>query len=292
MLHTVHFLLYRQYQESQQRANNAMVALLAGSQLAAHTLQLTEGSERLLPEIFPAVSHIAYFNLRPHAAAEVLGSAGPHLATVTVPYALAIHEDFVNGCIDEVSSILGAPPAAASGGAPSATMHDALQRLVGVSLAPRSFVELELFHLYRLMRNCQIHGGGRVSPALQSYEQGLSPAAQDRWHQLTRRSTGAFVVRHQVEYRLLDVFAIFAVTKELGRGLNLLLHVGLTPSQWAAVCVDDYCQETLRVANSDAWGRGLIGYARHHYGVLGLTDQVLFQAAANKGVWPNPNRRP
>ncbi|WP_420625063.1 hypothetical protein [Candidatus Poriferisodalis sp.] len=102
MAATVYFPIYRRYKATRQQANNAMVSLLAGSALASHTLQLTEGSSRLLPEIFPAVPHIARFNLRPDAAADVLRSAGPHLATVTVPYALAIHEDYVTQCIEWV----------------------------------------------------------------------------------------------------------------------------------------------------------------------------------------------
>lgn len=93
MAPAVHFSIYRQYTKARQSANNAMVSFLAGSALASHTLQLTTGSNRLLPEIFPAVPHITRFNLRPDAAADVLGAAGPHLATVTIPYALAIHED-------------------------------------------------------------------------------------------------------------------------------------------------------------------------------------------------------
>jgi len=40
----VEFPLFRRYESSRQEANNAMMALLAGSKLAAHTLQLTTGS--------------------------------------------------------------------------------------------------------------------------------------------------------------------------------------------------------------------------------------------------------
>ncbi|WP_419944415.1 hypothetical protein [Candidatus Poriferisodalis sp.] len=109
MAPTVHFPIHRQYTTARQSANNAMVSFLAGSALASHTLQLTAGSDRLLPEIFPAVPHIARFNLRPDAAAEVLGAAGPHLATVTIPYALAIHENFVTQCIRWIKDAFNFP---------------------------------------------------------------------------------------------------------------------------------------------------------------------------------------
>jgi hypothetical protein len=174
---TVQFAIYRNYEASRQRANNAIVALLAGSALAAHPLKLTEGSGRLLPEIFPAVPHIEYFNLRPDAAAEVIGSAGPHLATVTVPYALAIHEDFVKQCIDWINNTHGITLAVSRNDVNAGNMHETLRSTLASSHAGHSSVDLELFHLYRQMRNCHIHRGGRATPTLRDQEIGLSPDA-------------------------------------------------------------------------------------------------------------------
>lgn len=289
---TVQFAIYRDYEASRQRANNAIVALLAGSALAAHTLKLTEGSSRLLPEIFPAVPHIEYFNLRPDAAAAVIGSAGPHLATVTVPYALAIHEDFVKQCIDWIENTHGITLAISRNDVNTGNMHETVREIVP-SLHPASgSVDLELFHLYRQMRNCHIHRGGRATSTLHDQEVGLSAEARVRWYDLTGREAGTLIVDGRAEYCLLDVFAIFAITKELGREINLLLRTGLSPSQWAEACVDDYCQETARTPKSNAWGRGLIGYARYRYEALALKKRVLFEAAARKGVWPDSNRLP
>ena len=289
---TVQFAIYRDYEASRQRANNAIVALLAGSALAAHTLKLTEGSDRLLPEIFPAVPHIEYFNLRPDAAAAVIGAAGPHLATVTVPYALAIHGDFVTQCIDWMANTHRVALMIPRRDVNSGNMHEALASAVKNSLAASGSVDLELFHLYRQMRNCHIHRGGRANSALRDQEVGLSPEARVRWRDLTGREAGTLIADGRAEYCLLDVFAIFAVTKELGRGINSLLRTGLSPSQWAEACVDDYCQETARAPKSNAWGRGLIGYARYRYEALALEKRVLFEAAAKKGVWPDPDRLP
>lgn len=88
------------------------------------------------------------------------------------------------------------------------------------------------------------------------------------------------------------MFAIFAVTKELGRGINALLQAGLPRSLWAEVCVDDWREHTSRTPNSDAWGRGLLGFARHNYQALKLTDHELFQAAETKDAWSPPGRHP
>ena len=290
---TVHFAIYRQYQESRRRANNSMVALLAGSQLAAHNLTLHADSDRLLPEIFPTVPHIARFNLRPAVAADVLDAAEPHLATVTVPYALAIHEDFVMQCIRWIRRIQGTPSRQRASGRPrAADMHEVLRSLVGGALKPHSSVDLELFHVYRLLRNCHVHRGGRVSSKLRKHVGNLSPSAQARWIGLTGRGANTLIAGDQAEFRLLDVFAVFAVTKELGHGVNALLRNGLSQQQWALACVDDYRRGTNRIPRSDQWGRGLIGYASHHYQALALTDSALFEAAAEMGVWPDARRRP
>lgn len=173
----VQFKIYRQYEESRQRANDAMVALLAGSQLAAHTLKLTAGSDRLLPEIFHAVPHIGRFNLRTAAATEVIDAAGPHLATVTVPYALAIHEDFATQCVRWVRAIR---KESSRLDVKAWRMHETLAEMVPGSYSSRAAVDLELFHLYRIIRNCHIHAGGRVSPALLGQVGKLSGDARAR----------------------------------------------------------------------------------------------------------------
>lgn len=298
MAPTVHFPIYRQYTKARQNANNAMVSFLAGSALASHTLQLTAGSERLLPEIFPAVPHMARFNLRPDAAAEVLGAAGPHLATVTIPYALAIHEDFVTRCIRWIRDTFKYPP---PGTVPSirswndidtSNMHEALVSMIGQPLDAQGSVDLELFHVYRLMRNCHVHNGGIATNALRRQVGSLSGGAQDRWHRLTRRSAGASVSGDRAEYSLLDVFSVFAVTKGLGRGVNSLLQAGLTQARWAEICVDDYRQDSSRIRNSEAWGRGLVGHARDRYAAIGLSKPQLFLAAHDRGAWPDPTKYP
>lgn len=295
MASTVQLPIYRRYTTARQHANNAMVSFLAGSALASHTLQLTAGSNRLLPEIFPAVPHIARFNLRPDAAADVLGAAGPHLATVTIPYALAIHEDFVTQCIEwilEMSGFRLPKDMNSIGDIKTSNMHEALLSMTGHALDQRASLDLELFHLYRLMRNCRIHNGGIATKALQDRAKRVSAGAQDRWRKLTRRAVDAFVRGAPAKYSLLDVFSVFAATKGLGRGVNALLQAGLTQAHWAEACVDDYRQESSRTRNSDAWGRGLVGHARDRYGAVGLSKPQLFLAAFNKGAWLDAAKYP
>jgi hypothetical protein len=51
----VRFADYRQYEQVRIEASNAVMGLLAGAQMAAHMLQLTEESDRPLPEMFPQI---------------------------------------------------------------------------------------------------------------------------------------------------------------------------------------------------------------------------------------------
>lgn len=294
----VHFPIYRRYTELRKSANNAMMSLLAGSALASHTLQLTEGSNRLLPEIFPAVEHIARFNLRPDAAAKVLRAAGPHLATVTVPYALAIHEDFVKQCINWLRLSFHFPlPTAVRGirtwnDVRSENMHEALESMTSRTLALSSSVDLELFHLYRLVRNSHIHGGGKVTNPMRTHVRAMSLDAQARWETLTGRTAAELIQGGEANYALSDVLAVFAVTKELGYGVNTLLLSSLSQAQWASICVEDFRGVTKRPKNGASWGRGLIGYAHGLYRAVGLSKPLLFRAAFNEGVWPDPTKYP
>lgn len=287
----VQFPIYREYEHKRQDANNAIVALLAGSTLAVHTLQLTEGSTRLLPEIFPAVPHISRFNLRPDGAAEILRNAGSHLAVVTMPYALAIHEDFVMKCIGWLRSDLKLG-AAGTSQIDSSNMHDSLAAIVGSTYDASTGAKLEIFHLFRLMRNCHIHRGGAVTKVLREHISGMSSLARSRWFDLTHREPAKIEQSGQAEYSLFDIFAVFAVSKDLARAVNDVLHGGLSRALWAETCIRDFQSQTSRQPRSNSWGRGLVGYATHRYGSLHLTQDELFAAAAQMGVWPDSTRRP
>ena len=93
-------VIRRDYYASRVEVNDAMAALLVGSRLAAHTLSLTAGSTATLGQLFPAVEHVARFNMRSDIARQYLNNADHHIASVAVPYALATHEDFVMAMLD------------------------------------------------------------------------------------------------------------------------------------------------------------------------------------------------
>src|SRR4051794_22548503 len=158
----VRFPAYREYEQTGTEASNAMMALLAGAQLASHLLQLTEGSARLLPEVYPRVPHIGRFNLTSEAARGILDAADVHLGAMSVPYALAIHEDFLKICLGLLEHAGRVNPGTANN-VKLANQHETIEQATGGKFGADSFAQLDVL---RRMRNCTIHAGGRASSSL------------------------------------------------------------------------------------------------------------------------------
>ncbi len=291
----VDFPQYRRYERTRQDANNAMMALMAGSKLAAHTLQLTSGSHQLLPDIFPGVEHIGYFRLRTDTATQLLLDTGHHLGAVAVPYALAVHEDFVTDMLELVQD-LGRTRVAPGDSlrlernrVVAWNMHESLFMTLGERPPARGSDAhcLEQFHLLREMRNCHIHNGGDLSEAARLLQEAkdISGDAAADWERLARRSVSKVVAGTELRFTIFDVFTSFAVTKSLGRIVNDLLQRTLHRSEWADMCLRDYASLTSKNPRSDPWMRSLIGYASKNYSSLALTEQELADAAALAGMW-------
>ena len=286
------FPAFRTYEASRQEANNAMMALLAGSKLAAHTLQLTTGSTRLLPEIFPGVEHVTYFNLRTDAATQLLRDTGHHLGAVAVPYALAVHEDFVMTVLSLLRENGFTRKAPGDNADPTKNrvtawnMHEAMWMTVGQPLPPRgSVMALEHFHLLREMRNAQIHAGGAVSGRLSDEVDNMTSQAATAWERLSRRAPTDVIASDPLRFTTFDIFAVFSITKTLGRTVNTLLRDSLTTGQWADICLKDYSNLTSKPRGSDRWLRGLIGHAAINYGAGVMTEQDVVDAAVAAGIW-------
>ena len=149
----VRFPGYRDWEEKRVEASNAMMGLLAGAQLAAHLLKLTEGSNHLLPEVFPEVDHIGRLNLTTEEASRILGSADRHLGAMSVPYALALHEDYLAACLDLLRRA-GLCSIGTVKHTPLAAQHGTIADLTGGAFDSDRLAQLDTL---RRMRNCMIH---------------------------------------------------------------------------------------------------------------------------------------
>ncbi|GAB3948634.1 hypothetical protein GCM10029976_080220 [Kribbella albertanoniae] len=269
----VRFAQYRAFEAQRQDASNAMMGLLAGAQLASHLLQLTEGSDTLLPDVFPRVAHIRRFNLRTEAALSILQSADTHLGAMSVPYALALHEDFLKTCIDLLARN-GTAPASASRGA-LVVLHDAIEAATGKTFDVDSITQLDTL---RLMLNATIHSGGRAHQPLIDKVASWSPTAEAAWVRITKKSLAGIAVGDRVQFGHPELILSLAVTKSLARQANVILRDSLGRGLWAELVIEDVLDEEGGHLNQHQLERKAAGKARRHYNSLKLTAGELASA--------------
>lgn len=263
----VRFPAYRQYESLRIEASNALMGLLAGAQLSGHLLQLNKGSDRLLPEVYPNVPHIGRFNLTADAASDILSEADVHLGAMSIAYALALHEDHVKTSLlmladAGVTSRRRAREAHASG------QHALLQEACGDLLDP---LPLEQLDVLRKMRNAVIHDGGRVSPGLTASIESLSSGALAGWTKVAGRDPSGLRPGDRLRFGHGEMILALAVTKNVERGVNRLLQVGLPRVTWIDIAVRDAVASLPGVLGGNAGPRKVHGFARHHYGPLAIS---------------------
>lgn len=273
---------YRDYVASRIEVNDAMIALLAGSRLAAHTLQLTVGSTATLGQLFPAVEHMGRFNLRSDSARQLLNNADRHVASVAIPYALATHEGFVIEALrflqDEGRTLVDHGKEVRAW-----NMHEVLFDTCSYA-APID--RLQAFHVLREARNCIIHAAGAVQQRLIERIAEMGPEARAGWERLNPNACPEdLVLDGRLALTTEHVVSAFAVTKRLGRDVNAALAQELESATWARVAVEDFAIETTKTRNSSSWRRSVLGYVRQHYAQAAVTEDEVERAARDVGVW-------
>lgn len=258
-----------------------MIALLAGSRLAAHSLQLHEDSPHQLPGLFPKVRDIDRFNLLPGRATDLLNSADSHLAAVAIPYALAVYEAFVLDATDLLQDD-GKKVDRSRGSMNASKMHDTFFAATSTA-APADTIAL--FHVLRCMRNAQIHRAGVVTPELLQAIQILDASQRNRWEKLVMAPVGSMHEGDRIAFTIGHLVASFAVTKEGARVINEALAASLSRPFWADLVATDFGEAAKQPRNSSGWRRGLIGFAAHHYKPLALQELELQEAARRVGAW-------
>ncbi|WP_147975789.1 hypothetical protein [Streptomyces sp. MS191] len=280
-MNIVHFPEHRAYDQERVRASDAMMALLAGSRLAENTLRLTDGSTRLLPEIFPAVPHIRRMNLTTANARSLLSQAERHLGAMAVPYALAIHEDFVKTCFGLLLRDGQISPAEIRG-ADASSMHRIFEQKVGKQLPGSS---IEQYHLIRRMRNAVIHAGGKPKQGLVNAAKNLSSGALAQWMKVTGESPAARVrLGVPVTFSHGELVLALAVTKRISLEMNFALRDSLSRATWADVALEDFVAEHPRLVHIAQRKRKLTGFLRSYYQALNLTE-VEATAAMQRAGW-------
>jgi hypothetical protein len=274
----IRFPGHREWEFRRIEASNAMMGLLAGARLAAHLLKLTEGSSHLLPEVFPQVDHIGRFNLTTREASAILASADTYLGAMSVPYALALHEDYLRTCLALLNRA-GLCSHTTVMNTKLAAQHAKIADLTGGSFDPDRLSQLDTL---RLMRNCMIHAGGRANRALVNHVAGWTAGTEALWVKAAPTLRGTRV-GDPVQFGHHQIILTLAVTKALSREANVVIQLVIPRDLWADVVAEDVReQHGGQLPPFPECLRKMRGVARFHYGPLRLTDAEL-QAAVRRG---------
>jgi hypothetical protein len=263
----VNFPAFRQHEAARKEANSAIMGLLVGAQMSAHFLSLTQGSRQLLPTIFPAVSHVGRFNLTPDSARAVLLRADTHLGTMAVPYALAIHEDFLRSCLRMLN--VHARPAASG-------LHAAIAKRAEGTFDHNAIAQ---FHVLRELRNIAIHSGGLVDKRVLRRITRLPPDAEADWRRIAGRSPGTLSVGDRVTLGVGELFLTLSATKHLARQANRMLVPALPSRRWAELIIADFRDNGPSNAPVAVLRRKLAGWRRFHYPAVEVDETDLLAAA-------------
>jgi hypothetical protein len=281
MTSMVRFRELRKHVDLWQAVNDSIMAFLVGSHLASHTLQLTEGSDRMLPEIFPGVAHIERFNIRTSLARNILSEAEKNLALMAIPQVMAIHEDFIMNCLRLLAKFTLCSNVKLKNASPK-TMHKTVETCTGQQYRPQT---LEQFELLRCVRNCMIHSGGVANDEFDRAIESMSDAARSEWVRRTTRSPDSLVDgERRLDIQHYEIVSTLAITKKLWRETNMILCSKLTTTQWLEVALDDILQDGPLAGNPQQKIRRFEGFMRFHYNATKPDNIEISKFLKEKGL--------
>lgn len=254
--------------------------------MASHLLQLTRDSKHLLPEVFPEVPHIGRFNLHSELAHKILDAADVHLGAMAIPYALAIHDDFLRECIDLLVTANACTAKQAAQANPLAAKHPLIAQSTGGVFNADSMGQLTTI---RLMRNCMIHEGGRADRTLLNNLATWTSSIEAGWTKLTGNNPRQMRPGEELSFGHGEMILALAVTKVLAREANRFLQPALPRSQWADMLIADLVDSDAHVLRASDFHRRARGRAKFDYAPLQLSDDELTDACRRyPGNRPGP----
>lgn len=190
---------------------------------------------------------------------------------MSIAYALALHEDHMKTSLSMLADAAVISRRRARD-AHAAGQHALLQEACGSHLDP---LPLEQLDVLRRMRNAVIHDGGRVSPGLTASVASLSSGALAGWTKAAGRDPSVLRPGDRLRFGHGEMILALAVTKNVERGVNRLLQLGLPRATWIDIAVRDAVSSLPDVLRGNAAPRKVHGFARHHYGPLAISrDEV------------------
>ncbi|MFI0723906.1 hypothetical protein [Streptomyces sp. NPDC021224] len=220
-------------------------------------------------------------NLTTAKARSLLSQAEQHLGAMAVPYALAIHEDYVKTCFSLLRRDRRITSAEIQG-AKASNMHGLFEQKVGNQLPGDS---IEQFHLIRGMRNAVIHAGGKPKSGLVAAANSLSANALAQWMKLTGEHPAARIALGvPVTLSHGELVLALAVTKRISQEMNFALKDTLSRDTWADVALEDFVSEHPQLVHIAQRKRKLAGFLHSYYQALDLSEAET-TSAIQRASW-------
>jgi hypothetical protein len=268
-------LAYRRHEAARVEASNAMMGLLVGANMSAHMLRLNAGSKHMIEEIFPQVPHIVRFSMTPDVACGILRDAESHLGGMAVPYALAIHEDFLRTCLDLLLRA-GRCTSRNTRRPGLKEIHARIEQATGQTFDATAIAQ---FQMMRCLRNAIVHANGRAGRELaDEFLPRWSSDADRGWVRFAKRSPKNLREDDVVDLRHGELLMALIVTKNLARQANRMLIDALPRQMWADLLVEDESASVGLDGNHIRRERKLRSLARRHYEALALTRAEIAEA--------------
>lgn len=267
----IQFPGYRRFDSARIEVNDATMALLIGSRLAAHLLSASTGSSAYLPEIYPSVDGIRRLHLRPDTASALLRDVESHLAAMAIPYIWATFEVLLN----ETSDLLGRDQKPSPTAVEKKDGMKGLLTYIGrVTSSPLDPDDVALLDLVRHIRICIVHYGSRPGSKVRNAWNLLSIPQHDRWVRYANRPlplTGSVI-----DIRNDEVVASLAIAKHAARQIGERLTTSISPATWAEEIVDDYLSNGVNPPSDPVLRRKkLKGWARLFYESAKVPQSLL-----------------
>ncbi len=273
----VRFPAYREFEASRIETNDAAMALLVSTRLAALTLDqvpVTQAGEHI-PVLFPSLEHIQRLDRTPADAKALILDAECHLTYMAIPFVLTVYSTFVIDSI-RILRVAGIDTRTED---PNRLMlgelHNYLER-IGLSLPQR---EKELFDFIRLVRNRIVHYRGIEGSTLRSSFIAMSIDSQGLWRYLSGGDPPLGTPKEELKLEARHLIPALAVTNHLGEAINVALSQLVSAEVWADVAVEDFMSAPGPAPPAQRL-RKLVGYTRYHYGALRLDEETLDDALA------------
>lgn len=196
---------------------------------------------------------------------------------MSVPYALALHEDYLKTCLDLLHRA-GLCSAGTVANTKLAAQHPKVAQLTGGAFNGDRIAQLDTL---RLMRNCMIHDGGRADSALVNKVASWSTATETLWKKVAPSLRG-ISAGDPISFGHQQLILVLAVTKFLSREANVLIQPVVPRELWADVVVEDVAaQHGGKLPLLPERLKKARGVARFDYAPLRLSDAEL-QAALGR----------